>query len=162
VKPRAWIALLPPACAALTASPRAPSLFDPPALASARDPSRDPSRDPPLACRADPDCGYAPDLDRCTAEPGANRQPPLVDQGLICFCDDAAHRCAALRVPPVPCESDASCAVRLDPRPHPVAASRAHPHERGRPCEDFVFSTTCERTNICTMRRHSCPRAPRP
>jgi hypothetical protein len=121
-----------------------------------------PPRDPPLACSSDADCGFEPDLDRCTADPRANRQPPLVDQGLVCYCDDASRRCATLRVPPVPCESDASCAVDLAPRPHPIAASREHPHERGRPCRDFAFSTTCERTNICTMTRHRCPAGPRP
>lgn len=110
---------------------------------------------PPLACGRDADCGYDPRADRCIADPRANRQPPLVDQGIVCFCDD--HRlCATLRVPPVPCEYDASCAVRLDPRPHPVAADGAHPHERGKRCRDFTLATTCERTNICTMRRLSC------
>ncbi len=106
-------------------------------------------------CAADADCGYDPTEARCVADPRANRQPPLVDQGIVCYCE--AARCATLRVPPVPCESDASCAVRADPRPHPVAADAAHPHERGRPCHDFTFSTTCERTNICTMHRLACP-----
>ncbi|MFT3766840.1 MAG: hypothetical protein QM820_15185 [Minicystis sp.] len=112
---------------------------------------------PPVACSLDIDCGYEPSLDRCTADPRANRQPPLIDQGILCYCDDREHRCSTLHVPPVPCESDASCAVRLDPRPHPVAASVTRPHERGRACRDFVFSTTCERTNICTMHHHTCP-----
>jgi len=117
---------------------------------------------PPVAtaaepgCAADADCGFDPTGGRCTADPRANRQPPLVDQGIVCYCE--AARCATLRVPPVPCESDTSCAVRADPRPHPVAADAAHPHERGRACRDFVFSTTCERTNICTMHRPACPR----
>jgi hypothetical protein len=110
---------------------------------------------PPLACEADADCGYDPAGDRCVADPRANRQPPLVDQGIVCFCDDRGL-CATLRVPPVPCESDESCAVRLDPRPHPVAADASHPHERGRACRDFTLATTCERTNICTMHRLSC------
>lgn len=110
---------------------------------------------PPLACASDGDCGYAPEAARCTADPRANRQPPVRDQGIICYCD-AASRCATLRVLPVPCESDASCAVRLDPRPHPVAASPAHPHERGRACRDFTLRTTCEHTNICTMDRLTC------
>jgi hypothetical protein len=107
-------------------------------------------------CASDADCGYDPARAACVADPRANRQPPLVDQGLVCYCD--ADRCAALRVAPVPCESDASCTVLTGPRPHPAAADRAHPHERGRPCHDFVFSTTCERTNICTMHRLRCPR----
>jgi hypothetical protein len=117
-------------------------------------PTIDAPTPPPPACASDADCGYDPASDRCVADPAANRQPPLVDQGVICFCEGT---CAILRVPPVPCESDASCAVRADPRPHPVAASAAHPHERGRACHDFTLSTTCERTNICTMHRHRCP-----
>lgn len=117
-----------------------------------------PPAPPPLACGADPDCGYDPGADRCVADPRANRQPPIVDQGIVCYCDDRAL-CATLRVPPVPCESDASCAVRLDPRPHPVAA--AHPHEHGKPCRDFTLATTCERTNICTMHRLACKGSPR-
>jgi hypothetical protein len=108
-------------------------------------------------CASDADCGYDPARDRCLADPRANRQPLLCDQGIICYCGEA-DRCATLRVPPVACESDSSCAVRADPRPHPVAADAAHPHERGRPCRDFTISTTCERTNICTMRRHACPK----
>jgi hypothetical protein len=111
------------------------------------------------ACAADDDCGYQPDHDRCAADPRANRQPPLTDQGIVCYCDDAARRCSMMRVLPVPCESDASCAVRLDPRPHPVAADAAHPHERGRPCRDYTIATTCEHTNLCTMRRLPCPAA---
>jgi hypothetical protein len=107
-------------------------------------------------CAADADCGYDPAADRCVADPRANRQPVVVDQGIVCFCQGA--RCAALHVAPVPCESDAACAVSADPRPHPIAADRAHPHERGKPCRDFAYSTTCERTNICTMHVHACPR----
>jgi hypothetical protein len=110
-----------------------------------------------LECSRDADCGYDPAGDGCDSDPRSNRQPPLVDQGIVCYCDEAARRCAILRVPPVPCESNASCAVSPDPRPHPVAASVEHPHERGRACRDFAISTTCERTNICTMRRHDCP-----
>ena len=90
------------------------------------------------ACRDDADCGYHPDGDACDADPRLNRQPLLVDQGIVCFCE--AGLCETLRVPPVPCESDRSCAVRPDPRPHRVRASAAHPHERGRPCEDFPAS----------------------
>jgi len=115
---------------------------------------------PPLACAADADCGYDPGGDLCVADPRANAQPPLIDQGIVCYCDDGA-RCATLRVPPVPCELDSSCAVRRDPRPHPVAADAAHPHERGRRCRDFEIATTCERTNICTMHRLVCGRGKR-
>lgn len=110
---------------------------------------------PEVSCVTDADCGYAPALDRCLADPAANRQPPLVDQGLVCFCE--AARCATLRVLPVPCEADESCAVQRAPRPHPVRASASTPHERRR-CD---LTTTCERTNICTMSRTPCPKSPR-
>jgi hypothetical protein len=109
------------------------------------------------ACSADRDCGYDPASDACDSDPRSNRQPPLRDQGVLCYCDDGARRCATLRVPPVPCEGDASCAVNRSPRPHPVAADAEHPHEKGRVCRDFTISTTCERTNICTMTVHECP-----
>jgi hypothetical protein len=111
------------------------------------------------ACAADADCGYQPDRDRCAADPRANRQPPIADQGIVCYCDDASRGCSMLRVLPVPCESDASCAVSLAPRPHPVAADAAHAHERGRPCRDYAFATTCEHTNLCTLHRLPCPAA---
>jgi len=114
------------------------------------------SSPPDAACAADEACAYDPVRDRCLVDPRANPQPPVVDQGIVCYCD--AARCGTLRVQPVPCESDASCAVQKDPRPHPIAADSAHPHERGRRCRDFVFTTTCERTNICTMHRLRCPR----
>src|SRR6185437_17062606 len=115
-----------------------------------------PSPPPDSPCGADDDCAYDPARDRCVVDPRANPQPPVVDQGIVCYCDAAL--CRTLRVQPVPCESDASCAVQKDPRPHPIAADSAHPHERGRRCRDFVFTTTCERTNICTMHRLRCPR----
>jgi hypothetical protein len=151
------ILALPAACAPPPQQPGAearalPPLAPAPTLAPVA--SRPPRADPP--CESDADCGYDPASDRCVADPRANRQPAIVDQGIACFC--ASSACAAMRVPPVPCESDASCAVDPEPRPHPVAADRAHPHERGRRCHDFVFSTTCERTNICTMHRLACPR----
>lgn len=111
--------------------------------------------EPPEPCASDGDCGYDPARGICGTDPRYNHQPPLIDQGILCYCED--HRCASLKVPPVPCESDASCAVRPDPRPHPVAASAAFPHERGKRCKDYRISTTCERTNICTMHRHACP-----
>lgn len=147
--------------APIAAAPPEPTA--PPITPDAAPPTPPP---PEPACAADADCGFDPARDLCVADPRANRQPPIVDQGVVCYCESA--RCASLRVPPVPCESDASCAVRADPRPHPVRADAAHPHERGRPrCDggapetaarDFVFSTTCERTNICTMHRHRCRR----
>lgn len=110
-------------------------------------------------CRDDAECGYDVTHEVCDTEGRFNRQPPMVDQGIVCFCEEG--RCGVLRVRPVPCESDASCAVNPLPRPHPVAASAEHPHERGKVCRDYVISTTCERTNICTMHRHACPRVGR-
>jgi hypothetical protein len=110
-----------------------------------------------FACSADTDCGYDPAFDRCGTDPRYNRQPPIVDQGILCYCDPPSHACALLKVPPVPCESDADCAVRHSPRPHPVRADRDNPRERGRPCLNLTLSTTCERTNICTLHRHECP-----
>lgn len=107
------------------------------------------------ACGDDGDCGYDPASDRCGSDPRFNRQAPIVDQGIVCYCEAGA--CATLRVRPVPCERDRDCAVGADPRPHPVRATRERPHERGFPCRDFTLSTTCERTNICTLRRHACP-----
>jgi len=144
------VACAPPGGAWLSPQP----LGDPPLLAPAAPAARHHAPAAPAGCTADAACGYDPALDACTADPRANRQPVLQDQGLVCYCD--AGRCALLRVPPVPCESDASCAVCADPRPHPVAASAAHPHERGRACRDFTVSTTCERTNICTMHQLPC------
>jgi hypothetical protein len=118
-------------------------------------PAPPPPPTPEAACVSDADCGYAPALDRCLADPAANRQPPLIDQGLVCYCE--AARCATLRALPVPCESDESCAVAKTPRPHPVRASAHTPHERRR-CD---LTTTCERTNICTMQATPCPKARR-
>lgn len=112
----------------------------------------------PIDCRSDADCGYDPIADRCGSDPHLNKQPPVVDQGIICYCENAA--CAMLRVLPVPCEGDQSCAVKLDPRPHPVKATRHRPHERARPCRDMPLTTTCERTNICTLRRVQCTASP--
>ncbi|MGK3999638.1 hypothetical protein [Sorangium sp. So ce1024] len=109
----------------------------------------------PTACTSDAGCGYDPATERCGADPRLNRQPPVTDQGIVCYCDAGA--CALLRVLPVPCEGDHDCAVAHEPRPHPVRATRERPHEKGRPCRDFTMSTTCERTNICTLRRHACP-----
>lgn len=108
------------------------------------------------ACQSDAACGYDPESRACDSDPRSNRQPPIVDQGILCYCDEQAQRCRTFRVLPVPCESDGSCAVDPLPRPHPVAASAAFPHERGRPCRDFTIATTCERTNLCTMRSLVC------
>ncbi|MGK4001813.1 hypothetical protein WMF31_04245 [Sorangium sp. So ce1036] len=114
-----------------------------------------PARAFPTACSADAGCGYDPASGRCGADPRLNRQPPVTDQGIVCYCDAGA--CALLRVLPVPCEGDHDCAVAREPRPHPTRATRDRPHEKGRPCRDFTMSTTCERTNICTLHRHACP-----
>jgi hypothetical protein len=108
-----------------------------------------------MECSGDSECGYDAARDACGAEPRFNRQPALVDQGIVCYCE--AQRCALMRVAPVPCESDAGCAVNPRPRPHPVAASAEFGHERGKVCREYSISTTCERTNICTMHRHQCP-----
>jgi hypothetical protein len=152
----------PEAAAAPTSSaiPSAPPDLrerDPGSASAAQPGSSSPAPDPaPSACRTDAECGYDPTSDRCGSDPRYNRQPPLVDQGIVCYCDEPAHACALLRVAPVPCEGNHVCAVHKDPRPHPVRASSAHPHERGRPCRDFTIKTTCERTNICTMHRLAC------
>ena len=74
--------------------------------------------------------------------------------------ESARAACEMLAVLPVACEGDRSCAVKLDPRPHPVRATRDRPHERARPCRDLPFSTTCERTNICTLHRVKCTASP--
>lgn len=107
-------------------------------------------------CARDEACGYDPESQRCDADPRSNRQPAVLDQGIVCYCDEGAHQCRTLRVLPVPCESDASCAVDPLPRPHPVAASLAFPHEQGKPCRDFTLATRCERTNLCTMHPLEC------
>lgn len=115
-------------------------------------------------CRTDADCGYDPTTGRCGADPRLNKQPPLEDQGLICYCDDAARTCALLRVEPVPCEGEAACAIALDPRPHPVRATRERPYEKPKLClppkpgtpHETRYDTTCERTNICTMHVRDC------
>lgn len=113
-----------------------------------------------MECRSDADCGYDPASNRCGSDPRLNKQPPTVDQGIICYCESARAACEILRVLPVPCEGDHSCAVNLDPRPHPVRATRNRPHERARPCRDLPFTTTCERTNICTLHRVKCTSSP--
>ncbi|WP_437936284.1 hypothetical protein [Sorangium sp. So ce341] len=128
-----------------------------PAAARAGDDAAEPREQAfPTACAIDLDCGYDPAGERCGADPRLNRQPPVTDQGIVCYCDAGA--CALLRVLPVPCEGDHDCAVAREPRPHPVRATRERPHEKGRPCRDLAMSTTCERTNICTLHRHACPR----
>ena len=35
------------------------------------------------ACLADPDCRYDPKSDVCDSDPRSNRQPPLLDQGIV-------------------------------------------------------------------------------
>lgn len=118
----------------------------------------------PAPCQADQDCGYDPTHRTCGADPRFNKQPPLVDQGIICYCDSVTRACGTLRVDPAPCEGDTSCAVRLEPRPHPVRASAAHAYEKPRACRTprvgeprrTLRHVTCERTNICTMHIREC------
>ena len=118
----------------------------------------------PTPCQSDQDCGYDPTRRTCGADPRFNKQPPLVDQGIVCYCDSVTNACGALRVDPAPCEGDTSCAVRLDPRPHPVRASAAPPHQKPRACRAprpgeprrTLRHVTCERTNICTMHTREC------
>jgi hypothetical protein len=108
----------------------------------------------PLPCDKDEACGYDAAHDRCGTDPHFNKQPELVDQGIVCYCEHA--RCEMFRALPIPCEGDDGCATRDDPRLHPVPSSPKFPHEKGKRCKDFTVSTTCERTNICTMHRLSC------
>jgi hypothetical protein len=138
----------------------------PAAVPSDRAPASTPTAAPAptAACRTDDDCGYDPPGNRCGADPRYNKQPPLVDQGIVCYCDASTQGCALLRVDPAPCEGDTSCAVRIDPRPHPIRADAAHPYERPQPCRApragaasrTVHWVTCERTNICTMHTRKC------
>lgn len=165
------------ACApAAPPPPPAPELPPPPALllpapelpATSPSQSTTTSATPPLEapCRNDDHCGYDPAHARCGTDPRFNKQPPLIDQGLVCYCQPDAGTCALLRVDPAPCEGDTSCAVRLDPRPHPIRKSAEHPYAKprkcraakaGQPSERNLF-VTCERTNICTMHTRECAR----
>jgi hypothetical protein len=133
------------------AAPPPGDLAAPAASANAR-PTLRPEQ---LTCARDEGCAFDPPSGQCGNDPRYNHQPPLVDQGILCYCESG--RCGTLRIWPIPCESDESCAVSLAPRPHPVAASASAPHERGKPCRDFKHTTTCERTNICTMHELRCP-----
>jgi hypothetical protein len=113
-----------------------------------------------VPCASDEACGFDPGRARCVVDARANRQPEIVDQGILCYCD--AGRCATLQVPPVPCESDAACAVAREPRAHPVAADAVHAHGPKNPCREanreIALSAVCEQTNLCTLRRHTCRR----
>jgi hypothetical protein len=155
----------PPAAATAAASPPAP----PAATATAEpEPTAAGAQKPPQqpACRSDDDCGYDPGNGRCGTDPRFNKQPPLVDQGLVCYCETASSACSLLRVDPAPCEGDKSCAVRLDPRPHPIRAGAEHPYAKPRACRaprtgqasERDRYVTCERTNICTMHTRECAR----
>ncbi|HVY47074.1 MAG TPA: hypothetical protein VHB21_14400 [Minicystis sp.] len=140
--PAAAVPTPPPA-----ASPRAKAPAPP------RRPELPPER---LTCASDEGCRFDPVTEQCGNDPHYNRQPDMVDQGVICHCDGG--RCGTLRVWPVPCESDDSCAVALAPRPHPVAASARAPRLPRTACAfGATYSVTCERTNICTLHRHACP-----
>jgi hypothetical protein len=120
----------------------------------------------PAPCFSDDDCGYDPRVGHCGTDPAYNKQPPLLDQGLVCYCQKEESACALLRVEPAPCEGDTSCAVRADPRPHPVRATAEHPHEklgfctppRGNAPRVTQLYATCERTNICTLQSRECAR----
>jgi hypothetical protein len=138
----------------LTPSTHALSVVDAPA------PAPTPALDAPKPheskpCAADKECFFDASRRVCDSDARYFAEPQLTDQGVICLCEERA--CSTLVIHPIPCESDDSCAVDPSPRPHPVPASPAHPHEKGRRCVDYRFSTTCERTNICTMHRLVCP-----
>ncbi|MEZ4297058.1 MAG: hypothetical protein R3B70_18985 [Polyangiaceae bacterium] len=175
----------PPVTAPLVTADATPAMAIAPTSTSADSP-----------CQTDNDCGYDPTEQRCGTNPAFNKQPPVIDQGIICYCAPPpqtatleaaapatatleaaapatatpptatleAASCALLRVEPVPCEGDHSCAVLTDPRPHPVRADAAHPHEKRRACRPPKKGaprrtdrfTTCERTNICTLHTREC------
>jgi len=163
------------ACASPPALERGPDLgalfLAAPPRSAAPEPPRSASGAPAPApaaatapCSTDDDCGYDPIHRQCGADPRYNKQPPIVDQGLICYCEAGA--CALLRVEPAPCEGETSCAIHLDPRPHPVHIDAAHPYQKPRLClpprrgqrSASELIATCERTNICTMSRRECAR----
>lgn len=107
----------------------------------------------PLACENDGDCGYDPESKVCGSDPSFNRQPPLKDQGILCYCE--ANQCARLEIKPIPCEGDQHCGILMAPRPHPVLFGEGAVHKT--PCaEGSQYKATCERTNICTMSLLSC------
>lgn len=165
---------LAPACAPASPPggprPDVSALFPDPALSSAPAdaPSHDPTKlTPPEApsprCATDEDCRYDPAGKRCGTDPRFNKQPPLVDQGIVCYCDKA-RACDVLRVDPAPCEGDTSCAVWMEPRPHPARADAEHPYRKPGSCRAPKAGesrrtdryVTCERTNICTMFTREC------
>lgn len=135
--------------------PPAPSLT-PSASASENFPEIKPKDEE--RCARDLECGYDPVGRACGTDPHFNKQPPIVDQGIVCYCDQG--ECALLRVDPVPCEGDQSCTILSEPRPHPARASSAHPPVKKPACSagaKEAYFATCERTNICTMFRKECP-----
>jgi hypothetical protein len=167
VRPLVALALVFASNAACAPAPPAPAPPAPPPIATSSVPAPPPAAssvgEPPVApreppCSRDADCGFDPVAVRCGNDPRLVRLPPLVDQGPSCFCDEARRACALLRALPVPCEGDGDCAVDPSPRPHPVRATAARPHERGKRCRDYAIATTCERTNLCTMHPLECPR----
>lgn len=156
---RAGLAVALVACASHAPAERAPPIGSQAPLAttvssmqSAQPPSSQ-SAAPEPPCRADTECRFDPSSVRCGTNPSFLPQPEIVDQGHLCYCDDARGSCEHLRVLPVPCESDASCAVDPLPRPRPVAASGALPHRAWTEVAGFAYAVTCERTNICTLRK---------
>lgn len=106
-------------------------------------------------CARDTECGYDPESGRCGSDPSFNHQPPLRDQGILCYCDTDKLQCERLEIKPIPCEGDGDCGIALTPRPHPALQSAGHPGRTA--CNEGIqYKGTCERTNICTMNRVPC------
>ncbi|MBK8251977.1 MAG: hypothetical protein IPK82_04845 [Polyangiaceae bacterium] len=157
-----------PNVSALFAAP--PPTVEPPipeANAAAETTVAEPFQPEPFECVSDDDCRYDPSHVRCGTNRAFNKQPPVIDQGIICYCEQTPNtkaQCAILRVDPAPCEGEASCAVRMDPRPHPIRADAAHAYQKPGVCiapkkgetRRIDRYTTCERTNICTMHVREC------
>jgi len=116
----------------------------------------------PQSCNADNDCGFDPETKQCGPHPSFNHQPPLKDQGIICYCEQ--KRCAQLGIQPIPCEGDFDCGILLEPRPHPVFFKSSAPNAlHHTACSEGIrYTATCERTNICTLNRIPCPKGNRP
>lgn len=162
------------ACASVAPSP--PETRDGPARAegstrlastagsSERPTNATPERDARARCALDDDCRLDASTGACAVDPSLSATTPLVDQGTTCLCDAGA--CRALTARPVACEGDHSCAVRLTPRPHPVARGLSPADLPELPCSagaTEALRVTCERTNLCTLHRSPCkggPRAP--
>ncbi len=172
-----WMAGVSLACAQATPQGSRPNEINIGALFQSQNAEVEPSAKPPLLaksatfagenetpCRTDADCGYDPSSMVCGTDPRFNKQPPVIDQGVICYCEKTNNACSLLRVLPVPCEGDTSCAIVLEPRPHPIRATAEHPYQKPKTCTKpkprtpsvTVHHATCERTNICTMLSREC------